>query len=66
MVKYANFKIFIISLTSNYFNYFQALNSVNTFAINIFLTNRLQIEIPPMALSYGLCAHPGILFCKSP
>ena len=38
----------------------------DSFAINIFLTNRLQITIPPMASSCSLYAHPGTLFCKSP
>ena len=52
--------------TTEQLNWTEALNSVKSFAINIFLTNKLQIAIPPMASSYGLCAHPGTLFCKSP
>ena len=52
--------------TTEQLNWTEALNSVKSFAINIFLTNKLQIAIPPMASSCGLCAHPRTLFCKSP
>ena len=47
-------------------NWPEVLNSANSFVINTFLTNRLQIAIPPMVSSCSLCAHPGTFFCKSP